>query len=212
MDGADGEGDFDAFLAEAFEDAFAHFVLDSVLVDKFGDLADEREVNGGFSEAGDESDEGGRIGEEAGDFASAGQGLFEEDAFDELGVVAVTDADGDEEGHALFGEEVIGYDNLGEFGVGDDDEVVGESTDGGGAPTDIGDEAFFAGFELDVVAEAHLAGEGDVKAGEEVGEGVLEGKSDGDAADAEGGEDGGDRNVEGIEEDEDADGGDGEGG
>ena len=212
MDGADGEGNFDAFLAEAFEDAFAHFVLDQILIDELGNLADDCEVDGRIAEARDEADGGRRFGEEAGNDARAGVGFFKEDAFDDFGVVIVADADGDEKGHAAFGQVVVRDDDLGEFGVGNDDQVVGEGADGGGSPADVRDEAFLAGFELDVVAEADLAGEGDVEAGEEVGQGVLQGESDGDTADAEGGEDGGDGDVEGIEEDEDADNGNCQGG
>src|SRR5215472_13969256 len=105
---------------------------------------------------------------------------------------------------------VIGNDGLGQFVVGDDNHVVGESADGGAAPTDVGDIAFLAAVQLNIVAQPDLSGESDVEAGEQVREGILQGEGNGQAADTQGREYGGDVKAKLLEQDQGAEDQDGE--
>src|SRR3972149_2574874 len=58
VDGPRGGGGLYAFRLEPFEDALSQLVLDKVLVDVAGDLADEGEGKGVLAEAGNEPHEG----------------------------------------------------------------------------------------------------------------------------------------------------------
>ena len=56
---------FDAFLVEPFEDAFSQFVLSHILIGELPHLADEGEIQGRFSKAGNESYKWSRLGQQA---------------------------------------------------------------------------------------------------------------------------------------------------
>src|SRR5581483_5032148 len=62
--------------------------------------------------------------------------------------------------------------------------------------------SFLTAIELDVVTETHLAGDGHIETGEQVGESILERQRDRQAANAEGREDGCDRIAELVEDEQ----------
>ena len=83
---------------------------------------------------------------------------------------------------------MVDDDRLSELGVGHDDQVIGEHAQPGRAPAEVGDVAFLAGIQLDVVAESDLTGERDEEPGKEVRQRLLQRQRHGQAADAERGE------------------------
>ncbi len=160
---------------EAGEDGFDELGFDETGAELAFDLEGEFELEVGGGDAGVGEEERRRVGEDTGD----GAGDIEADLFDEGEVGVVGDEDGDGGADAGIGEIVIEDDAVGDGFVGDDDGGVGAGLDAGGAPTDVGDGAFFVGADADVIADGDGGFDEEVDAGEKIAEGVLEGECDG---------------------------------
>ncbi len=124
------------------------------------------------------------------------------DPLDVLEVAVVADADLDGHRHLLLGQVVVGDDGGGDGCVRDDEEVVGQLADDRVAPVRVLDVSLHPVVELDEVARLDLARGEDVHAGEQVGQGVLQGERDRQAADAERGEQRRDGHAEAVEQDQ----------
>src|SRR3990172_112776 len=149
-----GEGELYPFRLEPFEDALPQLVLDKVLVDVAGDLADEGEVKGVVAEAGNEPHEG-RVGvaEEPRDLAHGPARLVDEDLLHVSRVGGVADAYLHQQGHLVIRHRVVDDDALRNLVIGYYYEVVGELFYSCRPPADVGHKPLFSGANLYVIAD-----------------------------------------------------------
>lgn len=186
----------DVFGGQAGEEAFAELALDVVGVGVVAETNDDGVIVHGLAGTFDEANPRRGIGFAAGDFPGGFGAGVGEDWFDAFGIGVMRDLEIDDDGIFDDWGRVIDEDGGGEFGVGNDDGGVRERLHARGAPAELADEAFLATFHKDVIADLNWIIEAEIESREKIGERVLQGERDGNAADAERGPDGFELDIE----------------
>jgi hypothetical protein len=125
---------------------------DGELVHEPRDVADQREVERVFAEAGDQAREGRGLGEEAGHLAGGPRRLFDERPLDAVGIAGVANADPQQQRQARLGQVVVDDDGLGHLLVRYDHHGVLERPHARRAPAHVHHVALHGVGDLHVVA------------------------------------------------------------
>lgn len=175
---------------QAGQEAFAELALD---VDRVG-IATQTDDDGvivhGLARPADVANPGRRVLIAGRDFPGRFRGRIAEDGFGALGIGLVRDFQVHDYGILQIWGRKVDEHCGGEFAIGNDDGGVVEGLHAGGAPAEFAHEALLTAFEKDVIAKLDGVIEPQIKAGEEIGEGVLKSEGHGNAADSDGGPDG----------------------
>lgn len=139
------------------------------------------------------------------DLLQNGFGNLDGHALDFFEVAVISDPDGNADDDVAARHAEIGDIGGSDFLIRDHYHIsIASWNDGREAPGNIGDPAFFAAAQADVIADAQLFGKNQVQTREDVGQRFLQGEGYGHTTDAQGGQDGGNGNPIVLKNDEDA--------
>lgn len=191
-DSTHGIRNLDVFFTVSFGQFFDEVVLELVLVFKACGVNQYVELDAGFPEGMEKN-----LGQNLAGFLGIGHDLtgnLQRDILDFLQVAVVGNADGNFDCDVLLGQVVIRDDGAGNIFVRDYDEVSHDGLNRGVTPCDVCYESLFAAAQHDVIIQAKLLGNDEMKPGENVGESFLHTKGNTHAANAESREDRGNGN------------------
>jgi len=194
-----GEGNFDALVAEGFEDGKVEVALEARgSLDLLNGPDAEVEIEGAVAEF-SEDNFGKGIGEDVGMIASDGN----EDFADALGIAVVGDADGKRDADLAVVGGPVGDALIDEFGVGDDDDDVFVGLNPSAAAAEADDVAVGVA-DLDAVTELDGLLEEQDEAGDKIADDSLKAQADADAEGAADDDEAAEIEAEGLEADDES--------